>query len=214
MTNYTIQIGDTITINDVRLRIEHAEQLPKPEFTFQIVDRIAEFDAIVNPRPFHRDFVRCFPGASVWPVRDTITGITIHHTMSHSPVATARYCTRVKGYPTTQYTYWVSADDGCPVYQCLRDSVACWHDHTGRLQTTISVGMAGRLDVAKPPLEQIAACVNLCAALMRRYGLQIEQVKGHNDRYSGTVCPGWDVSSWRDDFYEMLRGRLNCRDEL
>ena len=52
MTDYVLYLGDTITV---------AERPPAPvptEPTFEIIDRIAEFDGIVNTKPFHRDFIK------------------------------------------------------------------------------------------------------------------------------------------------------------
>ncbi len=207
MTVYVLYKGDSA--------IPAWEPEKPPVSAFEIIDRVAEFDQLVNRKPFHRDFVRVFGElATTWPTRKECTGITIHHTLSHSPTATAGYITRSKGYPTTQYSYWVSAGDGCPVYQCLRDSVACWHDHTGRLQTTISVGMAGRWDREKPALEQIEATVNLCWELMKRYGFPSRNVLGHRERALAanvsTVCPGWYAAKWLDEFFTALDAVVNA----
>ena len=160
----------------------------------------------INLNPFHSDFVRNFPALDMWPLRnhDDVTGLTIHHTLSHSPLATANYCTRTKGYPTTQYHYWVSADDGCPSCLLVDPLFALWHDHTGAHPTTLSIGMAGSLHVHKPPREQIEATARLCAWLMSEFNVPIGQVRGHNDRYAATVCPGWDTMRWRADFFDVL----------
>ena len=204
MTVYSLYPGDVITV------VERPPVTQPPVPTFEIINRIAEFYKLVNTKPFHRDFINTFGElATEWPTRTTVTGVTIHHTLSHSPTATAGYITRSKGYPATQYNYWVSADDGCPVYQCLRDNVACWHDHTGRLQTTMSVGMAGSLHKVAPSYEQMEACAKLCYILMGRYGFGVDQVQGHKERAAragvNTVCPGWDEAGWREDFYAILR---------
>ena len=169
------------------------------------IDRTDEMP--INLMPFHADFVRNFPGRNMWPLRSLadITGITIHHTLSHSPLATANYCTRGKGYPTTQYHYWVSSGDACPRYLLVDPALAMWHDHTGAHPTTLSVGMAGSLHIAKPPREQIEAAATLVAWLMDEYDVPISQVQGHCDRYAGTVCPGWYEADWRDEFFDVLR---------
>lgn len=157
-----------------------------------------------------------------WPLRhpDDVTGITIHHTMSHSPQATASYCTRPttqqgKGYPSIQYHFWVSAGDGCPVYLCAPVTWGVWHDNTGAHQKTISVGMAGHLHTTRPPDEQLQAATRLVHYLMDLYHIPVTEVQGHNDRMWAamrrrTTCPGWDVKAsgnWRQDFFEVL-GRL------
>lgn len=174
------------------------------------IDRVSEMPT--NSSPFHPDFVASFPGNFGWPHRDMskITGLTIHHTLSHSPIATAQYCTATKGYPTTQYHYWVSADDGCPCYLLAQPTDGLWHDHTGRHPTTLSIGMAGSLHVAKPPGEQIDSAARLIAWLMDEYDIPLGQVKGHQERYAWTVCPGWrhDAANWRDDFFMAVDAML------
>lgn len=158
----------------------------------------------VNHKPTHADMV----GRRLmwWPVRDmrNITGITVHHTMSHSPQATARYCTGSKGYPSIQYHFWVSAGDGCPVWRCAPVEWGIWHDNTGAISATIAVGLAGSLHLQRPPEEQLQAAVRVVDWLMREYGVPLAEVKGHKDRYTGTICPGWDAAGWRQDFYEDL----------
>lgn len=156
-----------------------------------------------------------------WPTMgpERRTGITIHHTCSHSPLSTARYCTlparaRGKGYPSIQYHFWIGAGDNCPVYLCAPVEWGIWHDNTGAYQETIAVGMAGKLHLARPPAEQIGATVRLVAWLMQEYDIPLENVKGHRDRWRNrqnqplTICPGWDHQDWRDDFFALLTGEV------
>lgn len=178
-------------------------------------DRIAEMP--VNLHPSQPDLVR--RKWTAWPIRGQgdcpleITGLTIHHTTSHSPLATARYCTRQraaggKGYPTIQYHFWVSAGDDCPVFLLVDPVDALWHDHTGAYQTTLSIGMAGSLHKQRPPQEQLVATARLCAHLMFNYDVPVGEVRGHGSRAKAagisTVCPGWYITGWKDDFYEAL----------
>jgi hypothetical protein len=190
-----------------------------------IMDRRAEMPH--NDAPDHPDFCKAFRDAIDWPKRAVsaltgqamgITGLTIHHTLSDSPKGLFDWITRAqaqggKGYPRGQYHYWVSRGEGAPVYQLLDDTVQCWHDHSGRYQTTLSIGMAGHLGYTRPPEEQLRAAVWLCLLLMERYELEVDDVEGHCDRYAGTVCPGWYADSantknsgvWRRDFDIALR---------
>ena len=170
----------------------------------------------VNRQPDHPYLVA--RGWDWWPVREAseVAGITLHHTLSHSPKATASYCSRAraaggKGYPSIQYHFWVAAGDGCPVYRCAPVEWAVWHDHTGAYPKTISVGMAGSLHLRAPVAEQLAAAVGLVAWLMGEYGVALEDVRGHNDRYERTVCPGWDRAAWRGAFYEALKMAIEGR---
>ena len=196
----------------------------------EIIDRISEMP--VNRNPNHQTFIANFGAGAFWPIRgqelkwrgkvitmpDAITGLTIHHTLSHSPLATAQYCSGPKGYPTTQYHYWISQGDGCPIYQLLPEEWAVWHDCTGALQTTLAIGMAGQLHLSPPPDEQIEQLVRLCVWLMDRHSLGIEDVTGHRERYNyQTQCPGWGPldrsqrswgSGWKEAFFDALRSAL------
>ena len=187
---------------------EFAYLLPSPLIT----DRISEMP--INPNPFHVDFIRCFPGNSTWPVRDPneVTGITIHHTLSHSALNTAKYIVEKKGYPTTQYHYWVGQDTDAPISQLVGDHSMLWHDHTGARQTTLSIGMAGHLGHVRPPEEQLWNTVRLVSHLLDKYSLTVDDVDGHLERAKkagiSTECPGWlaDTSNtinsgvWKRDF--------------
>ena len=172
------------------------------------IDRVAEMPVNTNPDQVYM----VQRGWKAWPLRGTlypVTGLTIHHTMSHSPLATAQYCTRSvtergKGYPTVQYHYWVSQDDGCPIYRLVPDHEMIWHDCTGAYQTTLSIGMAGSLHLAPPPLEQLESTMTLIRWLCNEYGIPKNEVQGHRDRYAATVCPGWDHAHWRTRFFSML----------
>jgi hypothetical protein len=197
-----------------------ADELDGNDDVLDIIDRIDKMPVNINPH--HALFLANFGPLAFWPVRgeattvrgrrvevpEAVTGLTIHHTMSHSPLATARHCTATKGYPTGQYHYWISQGDGCLVYQLAEEYWAMWHDNTGPIQTTLSIGMAGSLHLKRPPDEQLDAVAALVRFLMDKHGLTVDDVQGHKDRWSGTVCPGWDSDRsgrWRDDFYERLR---------
>ena len=176
------------------------------------IDRVAEMPVNTNPDQVYM----VQRGWKAWPLRGTeypVTGLTIHHTMSHSPLATAQYCTKSvtkggKGYPTIQYHYWVSQEDGCPVYRLVPDKEMIWHDQTGAFQTTLSIGLAGHLHIAPPPTEQLESAMILIRELCGEYNIPKGEVQGHNDRYKGTVCPGWDQARWRDTFSLLLNSAL------
>jgi hypothetical protein len=149
---------------------------------------------------------------------EQIDGLTIHHTMSHNMTWMADYCTRAKaqggkGYPTTNYAFWIHAD-GSSSY-CVDITEAPWHDHCGDENTHISIGMAGDLSKAAPPTAQLEGLVKVIAYLMAMLNIPIENVEGHREwsaRYKGkpmTVCPGWLSSGWRDQFYQMLRAEVD-----
>lgn len=141
-----------------------------------------------------------------------IKGITVHHTLSHNPSQTAAYIVKPKaqggkGYPTTQYHVWITAD-GQALY-CVDLTEGLWHDHCGDKNTSISIGMAGSLHTARPPDAQLLKAAEVVAYLMRVLNIDIANVAGHNDwalRCANvrTACPGWDQAGWRSRFYKLL----------
>lgn len=192
------------------------EEMVEPEDVPPWIDRVAEMP--VNGQPFNADFLRWFGAGGFWPERDLadVTGLTIHHTGSHSPLGTARYCTLTKGYPVIQYHWWVSAGDGCPVYLLANPKWAMWHDSTGGRPTTVAIGMAGYWHEQEPSQEQVEALAGLCRYLMDWLKIPVEDVQGHRERWDlRTQCPGWGPvdrreqswgSGWKSRFYGALAG--------
>jgi hypothetical protein len=168
-------------------------------------------DMPVNNNPDDSYFVA--NNLKTWWMRtaEQITGITIHHTLSDDMMATARYITRPvkqngKGYPTTQYAYWVTREG--IVYKCVSDYWGLIHDHCGFQNHNISIGMAGRWDKAIPPEPELNATAALCRLLRDRYDIASEEITGHQERAGArypTVCPGWNSAGWRSD----LMSRVN-----
>jgi len=133
-----------------------------------------------------------------------IDGVTIHHTLSHSPHQTAAYyVTKGGGRPSIPYHFWITETG--EVLLCLALTEGCWHDHTGHRNTHVSVGLAGRLHERRPTEVQLGAAVRVTRWLVHHPGMRVtrERVKGHCD-YARTVCPGWNAVGWQQDFYEML----------
>lgn len=184
-----VQAGELVTV---------AERLLDEEMAKPYVDIIEELP--VNPDPKHPER---------WWMRELshIRGITIHHTLSHNPVNVARYVIEKKGRPTLPYHFWVSTGGEC--WLCVPLHYGMWHDHTGHRNVNISIGMAGHLHKVKPKPGQLMRTVILVAYLMKEFDIPVEQVQGHKDRYSGTICPGWDAMGWRDWFYSTLKGKLD-----
>ncbi len=171
----------------------------------------------VNPKPDAAWLVE--QGRSGWWKRalDQINGITLHHTMTHDMMACARYITRPvkqggKGYPTTQYAFWVQADG--MIKYCVDLTEAPWHDHCGDENTHVAVGIAGEWDKVSPPQVQLAATARLAAYLMQWLNIPLENVEGHREwsaRHTGTpqtACPGWLTGGWRAKFFDTLKVEL------
>jgi len=171
-----------------------------------------------NPNPDNPGFAEV--GHKGWWKRthNQIDGVTIHHTMTHDMVWLASYCTRSrskngKGYPTTNYAFWVHANG--KINYCVDITEAVWHDHCGDENTHISVGMAGDLSKAAPPKAQLEGVVKLASYLMRMLNISLENVEGHGEwalRHPtkvATACPGWHTSGWREQFYQMLRAEID-----
>lgn len=157
----------------------------------------------INPKP---------TDPAAWWMRELtqIQGITIHHTMSHDPIATAKYLIG-KGRPSGEYHFWVSLTGECWLCVPLRWGV--WHDHTGHKNTNISIGMAGSLHKVKPAMVQMQATVRLVRWLMAQFSIPLSQIQGHQQRAwdaskIATICPGWDVAGWRGQFFALLEAAL------
>lgn len=194
-----------------RKQLESVEAIPP------WIDRVDEMP--VNENPFQPDFVRNFYGKDHYPFWPTmqysdVLGLTIHHTGSNSAIDTANHCAYYKGYPVTQYHFWVDAGEGCPIYKLAEPTWRIWHDCTGVYPTTLSIAMAGYLHYHKPPKPQLDALVVLVSYLMDEYNIDISQVQGHRERWAlKTHCPGWGPldrskkswgSDWKTDFYDTL----------
>lgn len=131
---------------------------------------------------------------------DQIDGVTIHHTLSNSPHAFARYyITKGGGRPSVPYTLWVTETG--EVFLCNDLEDGCWHDHTGHKNTHLSVGMAGRLHEYRPSNVQMDAVARVVvwAVQDERMSIPRRNVRGHCDYYD-TECPGWgdgESGNWR-----------------
>lgn len=136
-----------------------------------------------------------------------IDGLTFHHTLSHSPHATAaRYVRKGGGRPSIPYAVWVTETG--ETLLCLALEEGCWHDHSGHKNLHISVGLAGRLHVNAPSDAQLAAAANVAEWAIWHEGMNVTlaTVKGHRD-YVATICPGWASERsgrWRDRLYGLI----------
>jgi hypothetical protein len=135
-----------------------------------------------------------------------IDGITLHHTLSHDPFATARaYLQKEGGRPSLPYHFWIGRDGW--VSYCLDLTEGCWHDHTGHENTHVAVGLAGTLDETPPTEALVQAASHLVRGMMAQLGLRVDQVTGHRD-HTATRCPGWGAPPnylpWRAQFYAGL----------
>ncbi len=196
----------------IQTAVEELNDFEEPAMPW--INRIAEMPR--SNSSFNRNFVRHFGSRGFWPTRypDQVTGLTVHHIGSHSPLGTANYYINTKGYPVIGYHWWIGAGDGCPVYLLADPLWALWHDHTGAKPTTLSIGLAGYWHYTPPSTPQITATAKLVNYLMSLYNVDVEQVQGHRERWAyNTQCPGWGPtnrdhrswgSNWKAEFYSAL----------
>jgi hypothetical protein len=172
-----------------------------------IIDELA-----TNPGPYTSPHLQLDGG---WWQRtlDQINALTIHHTLSDSPHATAaRYVNKNGGRPTIPYTVWITQTG--QTLLCVTLTQGLWHDHTGHENMHLSVGLAGELHKYRPADVQLSAAAELCAWAIRSNALpNVDSpldIKGHQD-YIATTCPGWASEAsgnWKDDFYQLLEAAL------
>jgi hypothetical protein len=160
---------------------------------------------------------------------DSITGISIHHAGGDwSLQAIADYQTNPydggktgRGYPWMQYHWFVRQAPPHDVILCAPLTWGMWNDHTNidDINYNIAICMQGRWDNKVPPVGQIQAVTKLCSWLMWKYNISIDEVQGHTERAGlndegrlKTVCPGWNSTAWKDQFYQELeqQRRLLC----
>ncbi|MFH1502079.1 MAG: peptidoglycan recognition family protein [Candidatus Eisenbacteria bacterium] len=96
---------------------------------------------------------------------------------------TARYHTgpnhiSPEGCPTIAYAYFIEQDG--LVYRCLSHSVRSWHVGSWN-DRAIGVCLAYDAGDDPPPREQLAAAVDVCAALVLELGLTPDRVMGHRE---------------------------------
>lgn len=176
-------------------------------------DRDIASELSMNPGPYNNYYLNRDGG---WWMRrlDQIDAITIHHTLSDSPHATAaRYITKGGGRPSIPYTIWVSQTG--EVLKCALLEWGLWHDHTGHMNTHLSIGMAGLLHLYRPVEVQMRATAKVCAWAIKSEELpqitETSQVRGHKD-YIATICPGWSSEksgNWKYDFFDILEEVVN-----
>jgi len=147
---------------------------------------------------------------------DQITGLTFHHTLSHSPWAFSKYYVRKGGgRPTIPYTIWVTETG--EVLLCVALTEGCWHDHTGHRNVNLSVGLAGTLHIHHPSNAQLDAAARVAAWAIKDDRMRITRgrVRGHMDvgTYRGrTECPGWASAKsghWRELLYNRIEEMLH-----
>ena len=181
-------------------------------FDRTIIDELA-----TNPGPYANASLQRDGG---WWQRtlDQIDGVTIHHTLSDSPHATAKhYVNKGGGRPTIPYTVWITQTG--EVLLCVVLTQGLWHDHTGHRNTHLSIGLAGRLHEYHPADVQLDAAAKLCVWTIQSNTLpgitDISQIKGHMDvgTYKDrTECPGWASAAsgeWKLDLYDRIERLLS-----
>lgn len=136
---------------------------------------------------------------------EQITGVCFHHTLSHSPHATARhYITKEGGRPSIPYHVWITEETGDILY-CLDLHEGCWHNHNGNKNREISVGLAGKLHKYQPSDPQLESAAWFAAWAHFNPGMSVTlpNIKGHQD-YAWTECPGWHTG-WKDRLMDPIQ---------
>ncbi len=199
----------------------HAEVLGPPWVTVEWLpvqpldvpfDRTIIDELATNPGPYANANLQRDNG---WWQRslDQIDGVTIHHTLSDSPHATAKhYVLSGGGRPTTPYTIWVTQTGEVLLSVALTQGL--WHNHNSHKNLQLSVGLAGTLHLYHPSEVQLNAAVRVAAWAIESDLLSgvtnVNQITGHMD-FISTQCPGWnsaESSYWKTEFYDLLREAL------
>jgi len=138
-----------------------------------------------------------------------ITGLTIHHTAGvWTPEAAAQnHINRDGGTESIHYHLWIEPDGTVKLVAPL--SYRLWHDFTWDddllRNNHIAVVLNGNYSISVPSDEMMASLVRVCKWAQDVYN--ISEVKGHMDYNRPgyvTVCPGWEMAGWKQEFLEFL----------
>ncbi|MCP4540650.1 MAG: N-acetylmuramoyl-L-alanine amidase [Chloroflexi bacterium] len=190
-------------VSELQAAMARGEPSPAPAVPW---GRDISTELTTNPGPYDNALLRRDGG---WWTRtlDQIDAVTIHHTMSHSPHATAsHYIHKGGGRPSLPYSIWVTETG--EVLLCVPLEQGLWHDHTGHKNIHLSLGLAGSLHINQPSQAQLAAAARVCHwAIETLPGVMgPESIKGHKD-FTATACPGWtavSVDRWRRRFFDLI----------
>lgn len=123
--------------------------------------------------------------------------IVVHH--SGTPASWTwetvwRFHTEARGWDDGGYHYLVEAEGRVRLGRHPDIQGAHVKDHN---EGTLGVCVVGDFSARPVPGLQWGAAVSLVTDLLRQYGLQVSDVKGHRELASGTVCPGYSPQEFR-----------------
>jgi len=72
------------------------------------------------------------------------------------------------------------------------------------------IEVVGNFEEVEPNPAQLAAVADLMALLVRRYGVPVENIRGHRDVAPGTECPGKNLYRYLENgfFHSEVRARM------
>ena len=73
------------------------------------------------------------------------------------------------------------------------------------------IEVVGNFEEIEPNPAQLAAVADLMALLVRRYGVPVENIRGHRDVAPGTECPGKNLYRYLENgfFHAEVRARMS-----
>lgn len=143
-------------------------------------------------------------------IRGKISAIVLHDTGSKTAISTLTWFQD----PTSQVSSHYLIDRDGAVFRCVPDAEKAWHAGWSELWgvqdvNTYSIGIE-LVDITNDPYPevQLAAAVDLCAALCQEYGIWLNRIIGHEHvalPHGRKTDPGPDFP-WDRFLREVARG--------
>ena len=136
--------------------------------------------------------------------------VIIHHSLTKDSKtvswdAITRYHIDVMGFDDNGYHWGIEqVDDAFKVFSG-RSELSVGAHCRGMNSKSIGVCCVGNYDLTPPPYWMMKELINLVIAILTRYNIPIENVRGHHDYASYKTCPGtlFDMESLRQSLYEQ-----------
>jgi hypothetical protein len=153
-------------------------------------------------------------GGSAYPARPlgAIRRMIIHHTGMRPDATPAEVAQRAvaEGRAAIPYHYLITGDGTVhqtqPLTARTNQSRVLAVDAEG-----VAIAFGGDFDLAVPTPAQMAAAADLLAALLTRFGLDVNDIVGRSEVERGTTSPGMQWGQgvrWRDDLVAAVAARL------
>ena len=134
--------------------------------------------------------------------------VIIHHSLTPdsktvSWEAIRRYHVETLGWNDIGYHWGIERVDDVFKVFAGRPELKIGAHCKGMNDKSIGICCVGNYDLRPPPIWMIKELINLVIAILTRYNIPVENVRGHHDYASYKTCPGllFDMPALRESLY-------------